>query len=61
MRFFKRANRKVDKLEAYIAGLIILQNNLATQVQNLREEVDNLRKYQREIKLNDQLLLRKRK
>ena len=48
MRFFKKRSResKADRLETYIAGLIIVQNNLATQIGILKDEINKLRKYQ---------------
>lgn len=48
MGFFKKRTResKADRLETYIAGLIIVQNNLATQIGILKDEISKLRKYQ---------------
>jgi len=46
MRFFRKRRKETaaDRLETYIAGLIIVQNNLTTQIGVLREEIEKLRK-----------------
>ena len=47
MCFSKKKTKKQienERLEAYIAGLIIISNNLTTQIQSLRDEVERLRK-----------------
>ena len=48
MRFFKKKKKEsaADRLETYISGLIIVQNNLTTQIGILREEIQKLRKSQ---------------
>ena len=45
MCFFKKRTKEsaADRLETYIAGLIIVQNNLATQIGVLRDEIEKLR------------------
>lgn len=45
MCFFKKRTKETaaDRLETYIAGLIIVQNNLATQIGVLRDEIEKLR------------------